>query len=214
MAVSAFVGDDTRLRIVASYEDGRVALFELSREVTDWSEGFAGENEGWVKVFEEKQHREPSEWTGAVFGMLLVSGQLIHVGHNASPSAMSLALEAGLRHAWSVGADHMVVRYRLGTEVSSVRQCTGFVQKLTLPLYADLRRPSMSGAERTKQPTPAAPVLRYVTMAAYSQLQAGMASGLLLTPARSSATVGSRLVAQRPDPLRQDLQAACRARVP
>lgn len=91
MAVSAFIGEDARLRVVASYEDGRVALFELEREVKDWSEGFPGESEGWVKVFEEKQHREPT---------------------------MSLALEAGLKHAWSVGADHMVVKYLLGTEVS------------------------------------------------------------------------------------------------
>ena len=69
MAVSAFIGGNARLRVVASYEDGRVALFELEREVKDWSEGFPGESEGWVKVFEEKRHREPSERTEAVCGV-------------------------------------------------------------------------------------------------------------------------------------------------
>lgn len=59
MAVALFMQGASNLRVLITYEDGRVALF--ATELRAWSEPLQQENEGWSKIFESKQHREPSK---------------------------------------------------------------------------------------------------------------------------------------------------------
>ncbi|CAD6569962.1 MAG: ASTRA complex subunit [Cyphobasidiales sp. Tagirdzhanova-0007] len=90
MALSLFLHSANDLRVLASYEDGRVAVFCLKKEERAWSKPLLQENEGWSKVFESRHHKEPT---------------------------MGVALDAHAKRAWSVAADHLVVRYELDKEV-------------------------------------------------------------------------------------------------
>ena len=97
----------TSLRVAASYEDGRVAMFEQVGSPADFAVGKADEGEGWTKVFEEKHHREPSKLVSYVAGVFQLR----------RAAAMSIAVEASRKQAWSVGADHLVARYDLDDQV-------------------------------------------------------------------------------------------------
>ena len=112
MALAIYVTNE-RLRICSIYEDGRFAAFEQKGTLADFARGKAGEGEGWVKITEDKLHREPSKRHCAV-------------GRAAMPdsacSAMSLAIETDYNQAWSVGADHLVARYGLNVEVRQFRR--------------------------------------------------------------------------------------------
>ena len=61
MALSLFLHSANDLRVLASYEDGRVAVFCLKKEERAWSKPLLQENEGWSKVFESRHHKEPSK---------------------------------------------------------------------------------------------------------------------------------------------------------
>ena len=88
-----------------SYEDGRLAVFETL--VTDWSALRKDECEGWQLLYHEKQHKEPSK---------------LHIAHFQSSNkfaVMSLAISPDYKFAWTVGADHLNVRWTLPEGVSS-----------------------------------------------------------------------------------------------
>lgn len=60
MALSIYTSQ-VGIRIVASYEDGRLAVFEQLGTADEFASGKFAENEGWQKLLETKHHREPSQ---------------------------------------------------------------------------------------------------------------------------------------------------------
>lgn len=55
-------GQEHTLRLLAGYEDGRVAMFErnAARQAgTDAAHDHVQDGEGWVKICEHKLHKEP-----------------------------------------------------------------------------------------------------------------------------------------------------------
>jgi hypothetical protein len=61
MALSLDLQDPHALRLLTAYEDGRVAYFTYTRESTDLSLPVMVEGEGWTKVFERREHKEPGK---------------------------------------------------------------------------------------------------------------------------------------------------------
>lgn len=58
----AIYASPASLRIFASYEDGRTALFEQAGSISDFAAGKLGEDEGWQLTLSEKLHKEPSQY--------------------------------------------------------------------------------------------------------------------------------------------------------
>lgn len=62
MALTLDFQDAHTLRLITAYEDGRVAAFLYTQEGSDWSTAVMGEGEGWAKVFESREHKEPGKF--------------------------------------------------------------------------------------------------------------------------------------------------------
>lgn len=87
-----------QLTLLIAYESGRVAMFKHAGYLLQKHTGWPEENEGWQLIWETQQHKEP---------------------------VMSLCIDLQHNTAWTVSADHFVVRYSLsedsGLEVRSFK---------------------------------------------------------------------------------------------
>jgi hypothetical protein len=60
MALQLVKVDERTVRLVAAYEDGRVAIFERVLS-TSWSTQLKDESEGWALLYAHRAHKEPSK---------------------------------------------------------------------------------------------------------------------------------------------------------
>lgn len=102
----------SRLRLLVAYEDGRVVVFSYAGPPEDLQRSpLPEENGGWIKSIEYHEHKEPSE------------SNLFAIANRVNPSSnnavMGLCLDSPQDIAWSVSADHLVVRYGPLSLVSS-----------------------------------------------------------------------------------------------
>lgn len=61
MALGLYLESSKTLRVAATYEDGRFALFSLDKGKAGWEEPHLEENAGWQTIFIAREHTQPSE---------------------------------------------------------------------------------------------------------------------------------------------------------
>ena len=112
MGIHMYFFED-RLRTVLAFEDGRVELWEC-REWAEESDVRLDKPAGWVCLWREKGHNEASESTG-LLGVL--SRPTLADLRMARTVVMAMTVSPRLDFAFTVSADHQLVRYSLNVSM-------------------------------------------------------------------------------------------------